>query len=226
MAKRKQDSETVSTQAKVFQERFIGLVGDKTQQETADIIGVTRQTVSNWLSGAFTPDITAICKIADAFDVSTDYLLGRTEIMLADEEIQTVCNVTGLSEVSATYLKAHNILGKEKTICNENGEPLVQFAGDERLYGKLKTLNTIIETEKKYGLLVLITEYLLTEFKNPFAKESDVSDDEFVLVKKINDYPHTDKYVFKTELISEALLLKINESLKKIKEDLNQEAGD
>lgn len=98
MAKRKQDSEAISALAKVFQERFIGLVGDKTQQEAADIIGVTRQTVSNWLSGAFTPDIVAICKIADAFNVSTDYLLGRTNAKPIDNKLQAACEYTGLSE--------------------------------------------------------------------------------------------------------------------------------
>lgn len=49
------------------------------QTELAKILTVAKQTVSNWESGNRTPDNEMICKIADYFNVSIDYLLGRTD---------------------------------------------------------------------------------------------------------------------------------------------------
>lgn len=50
-----------------------------TQNELADYLQKTRQSVSYYCDGSSSPDWETIAKIADFFDVSTDYLLGRTE---------------------------------------------------------------------------------------------------------------------------------------------------
>lgn len=49
------------------------------QVEFAKIFNVTKQTVSNWESGKRKPDIEMLSKIAQYFDVTTDYLLGNTD---------------------------------------------------------------------------------------------------------------------------------------------------
>ena len=49
------------------------------QVEFAKILGVTKQCVSNWENDNVVPSIEMLCKIADYFNVSTDYLLGRSE---------------------------------------------------------------------------------------------------------------------------------------------------
>jgi transcriptional regulator with XRE-family HTH domain len=46
------------------------------QQELAEVIGVTYQTVSKWETGITMPDITLLPAIAEYFNVSTDELLG------------------------------------------------------------------------------------------------------------------------------------------------------
>lgn len=40
----------------------------------------SQQVISNWESGNVEPTASAIVAVADYFDVSTDYLLGRKEI--------------------------------------------------------------------------------------------------------------------------------------------------
>ncbi len=50
-----------------------------TQKELAAIIKVPRDTVANWEVSRGTPNIETISDIASYFDVSTDYLLGRTD---------------------------------------------------------------------------------------------------------------------------------------------------
>lgn len=47
-----------------------------TQQELADIIGVSFQTISKWETGVNMPDISILPLLADFFNVSTDQLLG------------------------------------------------------------------------------------------------------------------------------------------------------
>ena len=49
------------------------------QVEFAKILCVTKQCVSNWENDNVVPSIEMLCKIADFFNVSTDYLLGRNE---------------------------------------------------------------------------------------------------------------------------------------------------
>ena len=49
------------------------------QVEFAKVLCVTKQCVSNWENDNVVPSIEMLCKIADFFGVSTDYLLGRSE---------------------------------------------------------------------------------------------------------------------------------------------------
>ena len=45
------------------------------QEELADLLGVTRQSVSKWESAQSVPDLQRILKMSEVFGVSTDYLL-------------------------------------------------------------------------------------------------------------------------------------------------------
>ena len=50
-----------------------------TQDSIASCIGVSRQTVSQYVNGISDPSFETLGKIADYFNVTTDYLLGRTD---------------------------------------------------------------------------------------------------------------------------------------------------
>ncbi len=52
---------------------------NKTQEDLAEAIGVSRQSVSQWQYGNTFPDVNMLSKIADYFHVSADYLLGRAK---------------------------------------------------------------------------------------------------------------------------------------------------
>lgn len=49
------------------------------QRALADIIGVSQQTVGSWEIGRTSPDNEMLKKLASFFNVSVDYLLGRTD---------------------------------------------------------------------------------------------------------------------------------------------------
>lgn len=68
-----------------------------TQYRLANIVGKTRQTVSYYCDGSSSPDWKTIVKIADFFGVSTDYLLGKTDVQIPSAEFQAVVSYTGLS---------------------------------------------------------------------------------------------------------------------------------
>lgn len=74
-----------------------------TQSQLADAIGVTRQTISDYLLGNTQPNAEVITKIAQYFGVSSDYLLGLTQSStpLQTEEQQALRmaqDYTGLQE--------------------------------------------------------------------------------------------------------------------------------
>jgi len=48
---------------------------DLTQQNVADHLNVTRQTVSSWEVGKSFPDISTLIKISDFYQLSLDYML-------------------------------------------------------------------------------------------------------------------------------------------------------
>lgn len=50
-----------------------------TQAEMAEKLGISRSTIGMYETGAREPDFETLEKIADFFNVDTDYLLGRTE---------------------------------------------------------------------------------------------------------------------------------------------------
>lgn len=49
------------------------------QTQLAQKLGITQRKLSYLESGQSMPDMETLCRMADFFDVTTDYLLGRTE---------------------------------------------------------------------------------------------------------------------------------------------------
>ena len=48
-----------------------------TQNEIANRLGVSGQTILNWENGIYEPKINQLIQLADLFDVSVDYLIER-----------------------------------------------------------------------------------------------------------------------------------------------------
>lgn len=92
------------------------------QYDLADRLGFSRGKLANYEQGQREPDYDTLKKIADFFEVSTDYLLGRTE------KKELLSNMTsGLSE------KEERDIAKdlEKTLEQlENSEEALMFDGE------------------------------------------------------------------------------------------------
>ena len=57
------------------------------QKELASQLNISISTVSNYENGVHCPDFEMLCRIADHFDVTTDYLLGRTRFPYAPSRL-------------------------------------------------------------------------------------------------------------------------------------------
>lgn len=78
-----------------------------TQDKLAEEIDKTRQTVSQYVNGISEPGYNTLVKIADFFDVSTDFLLGRTQ---DKSRSPSAIDQLGISESVVAWLKS---IGKE-----------------------------------------------------------------------------------------------------------------
>lgn len=81
-----------------FRKAFLELMGDMTLQEFADKLGMSRATVGFYSAGQRIPDALGVKTIAEKCNVSADWLLGLSDVKTTDENIQQVCELTGLSD--------------------------------------------------------------------------------------------------------------------------------
>lgn len=102
MAKRKKDLQLIS----IFKERFIIVTSSYTYQEISNSLGVSKQMVGNYINGSSFPDYDMIIKIANTYNCSVDYLLGRTDIQSPDPNLQIASNFLRLPQYVLEELKS------------------------------------------------------------------------------------------------------------------------
>ena len=71
---------------------------NETQQQLADAIGVSRELVKAWIRGSRRVQIDDLVKLAEHFDVTTDYLLGIAGPPKQTPTLRAAVEYTGLSE--------------------------------------------------------------------------------------------------------------------------------
>lgn len=92
----------------------------KTQQDMADFLGITRPAYTAYETGNRQPDYETLQKIADFYEVSVDYLLGRTNVAapIGKEETRKsnffYFDKEGLTDEDIEYLKESVEIMKER----------------------------------------------------------------------------------------------------------------
>ncbi|TCP61237.1 helix-turn-helix domain-containing protein [Baia soyae] len=103
------------------------------QEQLAKKFGVGRSTVAMWETGDRTPDADTIQKLADFFDTSTDYLLGRTDVSYSAEQFQSTRKGFGRdhgSKATKKYLDlqiCNTLKGLPESVCKELQSPLLLY---------------------------------------------------------------------------------------------------
>lgn len=132
----------------VFAERFSKLRGDRTQEEFAKFLGISRPTVGFYENGTRLPDALVLCQIAEKCNVSTDWILGLSNYKNSGTANLSVEDI-GLSENATTTLAELSQGGR---------------AVDAK---KIAVLNLLLEDDgmDEWGnhLLHCIAEYLFAE---------------------------------------------------------------
>lgn len=77
-----------------------------TQKMLAEAVGVRPQTISLYTTGQSYPDVNGIRKIAEYFQVCSDYLLGLSDAPTFDTSEQAVVDALGLDYKAVRYLFA------------------------------------------------------------------------------------------------------------------------
>lgn len=67
------------TESKFLGKRLKSLRGTKTQEEVSEKIGISRASYSHYENDRVEPDAEILSKMADVYNVTVDYLLGRTD---------------------------------------------------------------------------------------------------------------------------------------------------
>lgn len=87
-----------------------------TQNEMAEKLGISRSTIGMYETGAREPDFETLEKIADYFNVDTDFLLGRTE------------QTTMLPETIGSYSKTRELTEIYLQLSNNNQERVLTYS--------------------------------------------------------------------------------------------------
>lgn len=151
---------TWETEQEYFPSTMRSLMKDRniTQKELADAIGVRPQTVSLYVTGQSAPDIHCLKKIAEFFDVSSDYLLGLSGVKALDVDKQDIHKLTGLSSEAINVILHIAHIGEQAT--------LDKFIGNSRFVQLIKLVHRLSQAKSKDDLQMVLT--------NPFK---DISED-------------------------------------------------
>lgn len=139
-------------------------------------VGLTQGTISNWKNGKNKPSLDAVNKIAEYFNVSVDYLLGRTSVPTVQQEkknYSTYEQFLGTCErKKVTPEQVFNELEISLGILNDwkNGatpqdkrilHALANYFEENRVCGKANPFTE--EAELQYELLQWFNEFSLSE---------------------------------------------------------------
>lgn len=78
----------------------------KSQADLAKYLGISSQAVGYYKTGANNANWETVVKIAEYLNVSTDWLLGLTDVQSRDTEFSTACEYFGLSDEAGESLKS------------------------------------------------------------------------------------------------------------------------
>lgn len=119
------------------------------QKNMADILYVSQQAVAKWETDKATPNPEMLNRIADYFDVSVDYLLGRTNSRSAPDDLSKGVKIPVLGNVQAGI----PIEAAEDIIDYEEISQEMASRGD---YFALKVRGTSMEPKFSEGDVVIV----------------------------------------------------------------------
>lgn len=168
-----------------------------TQKAMADVIGGSRQVISQYMNGIVSPQIDKLEKIADFFDVSCDYLLGRTNIKTPNITIQAVHKLTGLSETAISTL-IENIETTRYIIQNdypEDSEETIETMVNK--HSVIKWQNILLEKNLIGYISAILEMYSVLYEKEKINSAENADAKQFDNLILLNNVCNADSYEIK-----------------------------
>ena len=179
-----------------------------TQKGFAQSMGMEQSKYNKWENGKNAPDYEALCQLADKLEVTTDYLLGRTDATKA-EQIDTI-EYTGLSA---------NAVDRLHRMKND-------YAHGDCM---LRSINFLIEYNHGTPFLLDLYHYLFSTFAfgNPHKSPIEMENDEHYVTTS-NFAAYTEELRgYKVNLthrdINKIYLTKVHEDIILMKELIQEE---
>jgi len=126
----------------------------KTQQEMADTFGIARGTYAHYEINRREPDNATLTKLADYFNVTTDYLLGRSKNRTTQQSSLTDIPAAALlPRIMEKYDQMH-LSSEEQAALNQLREMPSPKQAEllQRLIDKIKSLP--VEHQKALGVII------------------------------------------------------------------------
>ena len=83
------------------------------QQMLADLMGVSQQSINQYENNSIEPDIALLTQMADYFNTSIDYIVGRTTIRRPIEHVE----VFQLNQDETTVITQYRTLKAKEQLC-------------------------------------------------------------------------------------------------------------
>ena len=172
-----------------------------TQEEFANILNVDQSTISKWEQNKSIPDIQMLSALADFFNVSTDYLLGKTTykpelkpkgkkipvlgVIPAGIPIEAVEDVLDYEEISEDMAKrgeyfALKVRGDSMLPTIKNGDVVIIRQQDDAESGKICVVMvngddaTLKEIKKETNGIWILPHNPNSDFKPTFYSNKEV----------------------------------------------------
>lgn len=191
--------ENNSSQNSPFSERLSVLIKESNvnQQKLAEFIGTTRQSISLYSTGKRKPDIEILNKLCDFFNVSSDYLLGRTNSKSLDIDNISINKNLGLSDKAIDVIETINnpitLLLKSRLLDTNESEPINAASLDINIFNYFISEPAFVELFSSictYITQSTINEVIEENFLNKYAKINNIKlDNKYVYDKRIYYLP-------------------------------------
>ena len=183
-----------------------------TQTALAKVLGLQRQTISQYMDGTTNPPIDKLCKIADHFKVSTDFLLGRTKLQSQNDDNKIIYDKTGLSDKAIqTLIELHNKTAHNILIYG--GKPGILSLGSEAEIEDQATIDFLLSNKLGRALLSFLSGYLFSDY----VKSEEDNNTSIMLHNKKLGYNRP----FDTALIKAGMLVNIQKILLECDKEIN-----
>ena len=131
-----------------------------TIEQFAEKIGVAKSTLGYYENDNRMPDIEILCRICNVFNVTADYMIGRTNTAAVKGKMKTVCELTGLSDAAADFLSGllkhqrYKVLDKLNYLIEDFSDDCDEdydMQGSKNLENASSILNAVFGYMEKYS---------------------------------------------------------------------------